>query len=102
MRRVAAGEPTLSPTVTAQLIAAVAARAAARPHRGGPRPAGSAHRAGAGGRPGRRRRPHNAEIGAELYLSVATVKAHLSRVMVKLGVENRVQVAIQVHDAGLV
>ena len=43
----------------------------------------------------------NAEIGAELYMSVATVKAHVSRVMAKLGVENRVQVAIQVHDAGL-
>jgi DNA-binding NarL/FixJ family response regulator len=43
----------------------------------------------------------NAEIGAALYMSVATVKAHVSRVMAKLGVENRVQVAIQVHDAGL-
>ncbi|WP_375433562.1 response regulator [uncultured Friedmanniella sp.] len=100
VRRVAAGEPMLSPRVTAQLIAAVTASGA------GDR--GTAARArlttlterehdvalaiGAG--------RSNAEIGAELYLSVATVKAHVTRVMAKLGVENRVQVAICVHDAG--
>ncbi|MFN8194503.1 MAG: response regulator transcription factor [Nocardioidaceae bacterium] len=44
----------------------------------------------------------NAEIAAELYLSVATVKAHVSRLFDKLGVTNRVQIAICVHDAGLV
>lgn len=43
----------------------------------------------------------NAEIGAELYMSVATVKAHISHIFAKLGVTNRVQVAIRVHDAGL-
>ncbi len=44
----------------------------------------------------------NADISAELYMSVATVKAHVSRVLDKLGASNRVQVAIEVHDAGLV
>ena len=44
----------------------------------------------------------NAEIAAELYLSVATVKAHVSRLFDKLQVTNRVQIAICVHDAGLV
>ena len=44
----------------------------------------------------------NAEIAAELFMSVATVKAHVSRVFEKLGTTNRVQVAICVHDAGLV
>jgi DNA-binding NarL/FixJ family response regulator len=44
----------------------------------------------------------NAEIAAELYLSVPTVKAHVSRVLDKLGCANRVQVAMCVHDAGLV
>jgi DNA-binding NarL/FixJ family response regulator len=44
----------------------------------------------------------NAEIGTRLYMSEATVKAHVSRVLVKLGVTNRVQVAIAVRDAGLV
>ena len=43
----------------------------------------------------------NAEIAAELYLSVPTVKAHVSRLFDKLGVTNRVQIALCVHDAGL-
>jgi DNA-binding NarL/FixJ family response regulator len=41
----------------------------------------------------------NAEIAAELYMSVATVKAHVSRLLVKLEAENRVQVALLVQDA---
>jgi DNA-binding NarL/FixJ family response regulator len=44
----------------------------------------------------------NAEIAAELHLSVPTVKAHVSRLFDKLVVTNRVQIAICVHDAGLV
>ena len=44
----------------------------------------------------------NAEIATELYLSVPTVKAHVSRLFEKLAVTNRVQIAIVVHDAGLV
>jgi DNA-binding NarL/FixJ family response regulator len=44
----------------------------------------------------------NADIAAELFMSVATVKAHVTRVFDKLGTTNRVQVAISVHDAGLV
>ena len=44
----------------------------------------------------------NAEIGKELYMSLATVKAYVTRILVKLGAVNRVQVAIRVHDAGLV
>ncbi len=36
---------------------------------------------------------------AELCLSVATVKAHVSRHFDKLQVVNRVQIAICVHDA---
>jgi DNA-binding NarL/FixJ family response regulator len=41
----------------------------------------------------------NAEIAGELHMSVATVKAHVSRLLAKLGVENRVQVALLVQDA---
>jgi DNA-binding NarL/FixJ family response regulator len=41
----------------------------------------------------------NAEIAAELYMSVATVKAHVSRLMTKLSVENRVQIALLVQEA---
>lgn len=43
----------------------------------------------------------NADIGRELFMSEATVKAHVSRVLVKLSATNRVQVAILAHDAGL-
>jgi DNA-binding NarL/FixJ family response regulator len=42
----------------------------------------------------------NAEIGAELYLSDATVKAHVSRLLIKLEAANRLHVAMVVHDAG--
>jgi DNA-binding NarL/FixJ family response regulator len=39
----------------------------------------------------------NAEIGRELYMSVATVKAHVSRVLEKLELNNRVQIALLAH-----
>ena len=41
----------------------------------------------------------NAEIAAALFMSEATVKAHVSRLLNKLAVNNRVQIAILVHDA---
>ena len=41
----------------------------------------------------------NAEIAALLFMSEATVKAHVSRLLTKLDVTNRVQIAILVHDA---
>lgn len=44
----------------------------------------------------------NAEVASNLYLSIPTVKAHVSRVMGKLDCANRVQVAMCVHDAGLI
>jgi DNA-binding NarL/FixJ family response regulator len=43
----------------------------------------------------------NAEIAAALYMSVATVKAHVSRLLTKLELNNRVQIALLAHDAGL-
>jgi DNA-binding NarL/FixJ family response regulator len=42
----------------------------------------------------------NAEISRELYMSIATVKAHVSRLLEKLGFNNRVQIALLAHDAG--
>jgi DNA-binding NarL/FixJ family response regulator len=44
----------------------------------------------------------NSEIASELYLSIPTVKSHVSRLLTKLDATNRVQVAMVVHDAGLV
>jgi DNA-binding NarL/FixJ family response regulator len=41
----------------------------------------------------------NAEIASSLYMSEATVKAHVSRLLTKLDASNRVQIAIVVHDA---
>ncbi|HEX7309440.1 response regulator transcription factor [Lentzea sp.] len=43
----------------------------------------------------------NTEIGEQLYMATGTVKAHISRILPKLEVTNRVQAAIVAHDAGL-
>lgn len=40
----------------------------------------------------------NADIAAELFLSLATVKTHVGRVLQKLGVDNRVQAAVLLKD----
>ncbi|WP_031191672.1 MULTISPECIES: response regulator [Streptomyces] len=42
----------------------------------------------------------NAEIGRDLAMSEGTVKAHVSRALAKLGLSNRVQMALLVRDAG--
>ncbi len=43
----------------------------------------------------------NTEIGERLYMATGTVKAHISRILPKLGCANRVQAAIVAHEAGL-
>ncbi|MBT2401178.1 response regulator transcription factor [Streptomyces sp. ISL-100] len=103
VRRVAAGEPVLSPAVTRQLMTHVA-EASADP-RG--RAATATRRIGQLAEREREvavavgRGQSNAEIAAALYMSVPTVKTHVSRVLAKLGFNNRVQIALLVHDAGL-
>jgi DNA-binding NarL/FixJ family response regulator len=44
----------------------------------------------------------NAQIAGRLYLSEATVKGYVSRMLDKLGVANRTQASLLAHDAGLV
>lgn len=43
----------------------------------------------------------NAEIARSLHLSVPTVKTHVSSILTKLAMNNRVQIALLTHDAGL-
>ncbi|MDT0308713.1 response regulator transcription factor [Streptomyces sp. DSM 44917] len=99
VRRVAAGDPVLSPVVTRRLIDRVTgASRDTRRARGRLAALGERERevALAIGR-GRT----NAEIAAELYMSVPTVKTHVSRILTKLGLNNRVQIALLAHDARL-
>jgi DNA-binding NarL/FixJ family response regulator len=44
----------------------------------------------------------NAEIAAELYLSAATIKTHVARILAKLGVRDRVHAVIAAYESGLV
>lgn len=102
IRTVAAGAATLSPTVIRQLIDHIADPAA------GPRR--SQARISLSRLTDREREVavalgrgmSNAEIGASLGMSVPTVKGHVSRLLTKLDLNNRVQVALLIHDAELV
>jgi len=99
VRAVAAGEPMLSPTITRRLIGHVTdndGRNRTRHAREQLNHLTERERevAVAIGRG-----QSNAEISHALYMSVATVKAHVSRVLEKLEFNNRVQIALLVHDA---
>jgi DNA-binding NarL/FixJ family response regulator len=100
IEHVYAGDSMLSPAVTSRLIALVAGDSEAAARQAGARErlaALSAREREVALAVGRGLA--NAEIAAELYMSVATVKAHVSRLLTKLGVENRVQIALLVQEA---
>jgi DNA-binding NarL/FixJ family response regulator len=97
VKRVAAGDAQLSPSVLRRLITTVAGttpraeearrRLAALTER----ELAIAEAIGEG--------LSNAEIARRLYLSIPTVKSHVSAILHKLDAANRVQVALLVHDA---
>ena len=97
---VAAGESMLSPTVTRRLIDRLAgdvdadsrqSEAAATLSALSPRDRQIAAAIAQG--------KSNAAIAAELHLSVATIKSHVSAMLAKLQLDNRVQIALLVQDA---
>lgn len=97
----AQGQPVLSPSVTTRLMESMAA--------GGSNAARDVARAQLEELTEREldvakavaRGDSNTQIAQELYLSLATVKAHVSRALMKLGFDNRVQLALLVRDAHL-
>ncbi|MGY1729274.1 response regulator transcription factor [Geodermatophilus sp. SYSU D01062] len=101
VRAVADGTATLSPAVTAGLIASyVDSRATPRRAEALQRVATLSDRErevltllGSGG--------SNAELAGRLFVSEATVKTYVSRLLTKLDLANRTQAAILAHEAGL-
>ncbi len=101
VRRVARGFPVLSPSVTRRLMDRVAdadhseraGRARGRLAVLNARETDVAVAVGQG--------RSNADIASRLFLSVPTVKTHVSNILTKLGLNNRVQIALLVHDAEL-
>jgi DNA-binding NarL/FixJ family response regulator len=102
VRVVAAGEALLAPTVTRRLVEQVV--------QGAPPPAGAAPPPGYDELTEREvevlrlvaRGLSNAEIAAELVVGEATVKTHVGRVLMKLGLRDRVQAVVLAYESGLV
>ncbi|MFH9400750.1 response regulator [Streptomyces sp. NPDC017638] len=101
IRVVAAGDALIAPSVTRRLISDFIRRPAAASERS-PRPVeGITERerevltlVGRG--------RSNTEIAEDLFITVATAKSHVSRLLTKLGARDRVQLVIAAYEMGLV
>ncbi|MEW1637940.1 response regulator transcription factor [Streptomyces sp. NPDC093801] len=107
IRVVAAGDALIAPGVTRRLIADFVRGPGPGP--GAERAPGRAPRPGAGITDRERevltlvgRGRSNQEIAEELFISVATAKAHVARLFGKLGARDRVQLVITAYEMGLV
>jgi DNA-binding NarL/FixJ family response regulator len=104
VRVVAAGEALLAPSVTRRLIADVVRRSRSTPVVG---TAGAARLAGLSPRETDTLRQlarglSNVEIAAELFVTEHTVKTHVSNLLAKLGLRDRVQAVVLAYESGLV
>ena len=100
IRAVWAGETLLAPAITRRLIEDFCR---------GPEPGAQAD--GAPGGVSEREREvvrliaaglSNAEIAASLYLSEATIKSHITRILARLDLRDRVQIAVYAYENGIV
>ncbi|HEY8453810.1 MAG: response regulator transcription factor [Micromonosporaceae bacterium] len=101
IRVVAAGEALLAPTVTRRLIADVVRRSPAPVARADARLASLTARETDTLRLVARGLS-NAEIAAELHVTEHTVKTHVSSILSKLGLRDRVQAVVVAYESGLV
>ncbi|MBK3580057.1 response regulator transcription factor [Streptomyces sp. MBT65] len=104
VRAAAAGDSLVSPSVTVRLLKHLTAATAETPK---PAPSAPALREPLTDREAEVVRlvalgRTNAEIAAELYVSLSTVKTHLSSVQLKLGARNRVEIAAWAWQHGQV
>ncbi|WP_432112540.1 response regulator [Streptomyces sp. YPW6] len=99
IRVVAAGDALIAPSVTRRLIAEFAARPEPPPH---PRAVGNITEREREVLTLIGRGMSNSEIAAHLYISVATAKAHVARLLTKLQARDRVQLVITAYEIGLV
>ncbi|KAB8188184.1 response regulator [Microbispora catharanthi] len=102
VRVISAGESLLAPTVTRRLICDVVARSGpAAPQADDRRLAALTARELETLRQVARGLS-NAEIAAELFVTEHTVKTHVSSVLAKLGLRDRVQAVVLAYESGLV
>ncbi|MGP4102920.1 response regulator [Nonomuraea sp. KM90] len=96
---VAAGDPILSPRITRRLMDRTVAQAGAyeRARAALATLTPREHEVAMTIAQGRT----NADIAADLAMGITTVKAHVSSILTKLGLDNRTQIALLAHDAGL-